>query len=151
MDRVIYVSPYISIADQNADVVRKVLEPEVNVGTGATTVTFNVATMASHPLAKLDGAPLKTAATMAGVLVLLLPVRKRYRKLSFGLIAIVMTLGLGACGGGSGGSSTSGSGGGSSNIDLGTPLGTYTFGITATTGSGASQVILSTPESVTVN
>ena len=28
MDRVIYVSPYISIADQNAEVVRKVLEPE---------------------------------------------------------------------------------------------------------------------------
>jgi CRISPR-associated endonuclease/helicase Cas3 len=27
MDRVIYVSPYISIADQNAEVVRKVLEP----------------------------------------------------------------------------------------------------------------------------
>ncbi|MBW4027793.1 MAG: CRISPR-associated helicase Cas3' [Acidobacteria bacterium] len=28
MDRIIYVSPYISIADQNADVVRKILEPE---------------------------------------------------------------------------------------------------------------------------
>jgi CRISPR-associated endonuclease/helicase Cas3 len=28
MDRVIYVSPYISIADQNADVVRTILEPE---------------------------------------------------------------------------------------------------------------------------
>ncbi len=28
MDRVIYVSPYISIADQNADVVRKILEPD---------------------------------------------------------------------------------------------------------------------------
>jgi len=27
MDRIIYVSPYISIADQNADVVRKILEP----------------------------------------------------------------------------------------------------------------------------
>jgi CRISPR-associated endonuclease/helicase Cas3 len=28
MDRIIYVSPYISIADQNAEVMRKVLEPE---------------------------------------------------------------------------------------------------------------------------
>jgi CRISPR-associated endonuclease/helicase Cas3 len=28
MDRIIYVSPYISIADQNAEVVRKILEPE---------------------------------------------------------------------------------------------------------------------------
>ena len=28
MDRIIYVSPYISIADQNANVVRKILEPE---------------------------------------------------------------------------------------------------------------------------
>jgi uncharacterized membrane protein YgcG len=125
------------------------------VGTGATTVTFNVGTTASHTIAKVDSAPLGTAATvaMAGVLALFLPVRKRYRTLRVCLIVIAITLGLGACGGGSGGSGggTSGSGGGSSHIDPGTPLGIYTFGITATTGSGASQVILSMPESVTVN
>ena len=128
---------------------------QVNVGTGATTVTFNVGTTASHTIAKVDSAPLGTAATvaMAGVLALFLPVRKRYRTLRVCLIVIAITLGLGACGGGSGGSGggTSGSGGGSSHIDPGTPLGIYTFGITATTGSGASQVILSMPESVTVN
>ena len=127
---------------------------QVNVGIGATTVTFNVGTTASHTIAKLDSAPLGTAATiaMAGALVLFLPVRKRYRTLSACLIVIAITLGLGACGGGSGGlgGGTSGSGGGSSHIDPGTPSGTYTFGATATAGSGTSQVILNLPQSVTV-
>lgn len=125
---------------------------QVNIGTGATTVTFNVTTTASHPIAKLDVAPFGTAATvaMAGAIALLLPVRKRYRNLSLCVIAITIVLGLGACGGG-GSSGGSTSGGGNSNIDPGTPLGTYSFGITATTGSGANQIVLSTPLSVTVN
>lgn len=128
---------------------------QVNIGTGATAVTFNVGTTASHPLARLEGAPLGTAATvaLAGVLALFLPVRKRYRNLGFCMIAFAMTLGLGACGGGSGssGGGTGGTGGGSSNIDPGTPPGNYTFGITATTGSGASAITLNVPISVTVN
>jgi len=127
---------------------------QINVA-GQTTVTLNVTTTASHPIAKLDAAPFGAAATvaMAGALALLLPVRKRYRNLGLCGIAIVMVLGLGACGGGSSGSTggSGGNGGSNSNIDPGTPLGTYTFNIAATTGSGTSQVVLNTPLSVTVN
>jgi hypothetical protein len=85
---------------------------------------------------------------LAGILVLFLPLFKRSRKHLLCLIALAFVLSLGGCsGGGSGG----GGGGGGGTTDPGTAAGTYSFTITATTGSGSSLVNATTQVSVAVN
>jgi MYXO-CTERM domain-containing protein len=116
-------------------------------GSGAT-LTLNVTTTAPHQLARQDtpsfGVSSKLA--LAGMLVLFLPAFRRRRKYFVCLIAMVLTLSLAACGGGG-----SGGGGGGGKTDAGTALGTYSFTVTATTGSGASLDSTTAPLSVTVN
>lgn len=111
-------------------------------------LTLNVSTAAPHQMAKQDApalwGPYRFA--LAGVIVLFLPCFKRYRQYLICFIALVLASSLVACGGGGGGTS---GGGGSS--DPGTPVGAYSFTVTATTGSGTSLVTSSTQVQVTVN
>lgn len=131
---------------------------QVPVGTGGAMVTFNVGTTAPHPVAKVDPMPLGTAATVAlcGVFAVFLPMHKRYRRLSLCLVVTLIAFGLGACSSGGSGSSSGGGGsgsggGGTTQIDAGTQLGNYVFNITATTGTGSTQIVQNVLETVTVN
>ena len=121
---------------------------QVSVSGSGATLTLNVTTTAPHQLARQDtpsfGVSSKLA--LAGMLVLFLPAFRRRRKYFVCLIAMVLTLSLAACGGGG-----SGGGGGGGKTDAGTALGTYSFTVTATTGSGASLYSTTAPLSVTVN
>jgi hypothetical protein len=123
---------------------------QVTVGAAGVNVTLNVTTTAPHQVARQErpavGSVSKIA--LAGILVLFLPLFKRSRKHLLCLIALAFVLSLGGCsGGGSGG----GGGGGGGTTDPGTAAGTYSFTITATTGSGSSLVNATTQVSVAVN
>ena len=121
---------------------------QVNVSGTGTNMTFNVTTTAPHQVARQDlphhGVPSEIA--LAGLFALFLPAVRRRRPATLCLLGLglVLTLGLVACGGSSGG-------GGGGNLDSATAPGQYYFTVTATTGSGASQVTTTAQVPVLVN
>jgi hypothetical protein len=125
---------------------------QVSVSGSSLNVTLNVTTTASHTVSRLSNPSFRYSPelALAGLLALFLPLFKRHRKYFICFIALVLTLSLGSCGGG-GSTNSSGGGGGGGSTDPGTLAGTYSFTVTATTGSGASLVTSTTQVTVTVN
>ena len=124
---------------------------QVNVSGAGPSFTLNVTTTAPHQLAR-EQPPSLTARSplvLAGLLALFLPASKRRRKHLLYMIGMALTFGLVACGGGSG--STGGGSSGGGNTDPGTAIGTYSFTLTATTGSDTSAFTTAASVSVTVN
>jgi hypothetical protein len=121
---------------------------QVSVSGSGLNVTLNVTTTASHTVSRLSNPSFgySPELALAGLLAFYFPLFKRHRKYFLCFIVLALTLSLGSCGGGG---SASSSGGGS--IDSGTLAGTYSFAVTATTGSGASLITTTTQVTVTVN
>jgi len=117
---------------------------QVNLTGASTTVTFNVTTMAPHPVAQRRATSLLGPAGFAlgGVALIFLPFSHRRRRKLIAIAVVGLFLSLAACGGG-------GRGGGQ-QTDPGTPVGQYAFTVTSVTGSGSSALSLATPVSVVV-
>ena len=124
---------------------------QVNVSGTGLNVTLNVTTTAAHQVGMQKAPRLRSgpALILACLLVVFLPRLKHSRRHWFCIIALALTLSIGACGGG-GSAGGGGAGGGGTTEDYGTTPGTYTFPVTATTGSGASSVTANTQVSVIV-
>ena len=121
---------------------------QVNVSGTGPSLTLNIATTASHQLAKQEPPSFTPGARLflGGLLALFVPAFRRRRKFFLCIVGMALTLGLTACGGGGSGSG----GGGGGNTDPGTASGTYLFTITGTTGSGASAFTTTSSVSITV-
>jgi hypothetical protein len=104
-------------------------------GTATLTISTTAATSAALALPKRPGVPWYVAggATLAGLLLLGIPARRRNWRTMLGMIALLVALagGMLACGGGGSGGGGGGGGGGIS----GTTAGTYTITVTGTSGS----------------
>ncbi|MFZ0661702.1 MAG: Ig-like domain repeat protein [Acidobacteriaceae bacterium] len=109
--------------------------PSSVTGSGSTTLTI-ATTGSTSALAPEGGWLPGGGAALAGILLIVLPGRRRTWARMLGVLALCFVLSTTGCGGGSGMSSGGGGGTGSS----GTPAGTYTITVTATTGSGASAI-----------
>jgi VCBS repeat protein len=123
-------------------------------GTTAQTSSLTLTTTAATTAAVNHPTPGKArwyaagGATLAGILLFLMPARRRRWRTMLGMIVLfaLLTVGLVSCGGGGGGGSgNKGGGGGTSNP--GTTAGTYTVTVTGTSGSTAET----TPVTFTVN
>ena len=102
--------------------------PALVTGTGSTTLT--IATTAAHS-ASLEGPGWWTTGlggALAGVLLLGGPSRRRAWSRLLSLMAFAFLISIAGCGGG-------GSSGGGGNTDPGTPMGTSTIVVTATSGT----------------
>ncbi|MGA7155437.1 MAG: Ig-like domain repeat protein [Acidobacteriaceae bacterium] len=120
---------------------------QVNVSGAGPSLTLNLTTTGPHQLARQQPPSFtpRTPIVFAGLLAFLLPAFRRHRRYLLCIVAMALTLGLAACGGGSSGSSSGGS-----NTDPGTAAGTYSFAITASTGSGATAFTTVSAVSITV-
>jgi Pro-kumamolisin, activation domain/Bacterial Ig-like domain (group 3)/Subtilase family len=115
---------------------------QITITGPSATANFNVTTTAQHQVAALSEG--RSSGLLLAVLILVIAPIKRWRRtLRLMALAIVLVLSQASCGGGGGGS-----GGGGGTTDPGTPVGTYSFTVTAATGSGSSA--FSTPSQVTV-
>lgn len=110
--------------------------PASVTGTGSTTLTLTT-TAATAALAPQNLWLPGSGAALAGIVLLLLPNRKRKWAQLVGVVALCLVLIASGC---SGGSTTSGGGGGGGGSSSATPAGTYTITITTTTGNGAGAI-----------
>lgn len=109
-------------------------------GTTAVMTTLTIQTTAAtssamnSPKHRFGGLWTDGNATLACILLLAIPARRRRLQTSLGMLlfATALTCGIASCGGGSG------SGGGSGNSNPGTTPGNYTVTVTATSGSTTS-------------
>ena len=119
---------------------------QLTVAGAAATTNFQVTTTAQHQVALLS-AWRSSGFILSVLLVVTLP-RKRYRGAWILLLGGILVFGASSCG--SGGSGGGASGGGGGTTDQGTLAGTYSFAVTATSGSGANAFTTSTQVSVSV-
>ena len=110
----------------------------------AATATLYVTTTAQHQVAGLT-AWRSTGLVCAVLFFLVAPTKRWHRGLRIMALATALILSQTSCGGGG----ASGSGGGGT-ADPGTPVGTYSFTVSAASGSGTSVFSTSTPVSVLV-
>lgn len=110
--------------------------PASVTGSGSTTMTLST-TGNSAALAPESRWLRGGGIALAGILVLLWPIRQRRWAQMLGILLLCFVFSATGCGGGSSGHGGGGGGGGGSS---GTPAGTYTITVTTTTGSGTSAI-----------
>ena len=119
--------------------------PASITGPGAATLTITTAASATPAIQARRSSPMRTAAgaTLAGLLCLVLPRRRRVISSLLILLLCVSVLGVQGCGLGVTGTTDSGSnstGSGPTTSDPGTPLGTQNYTITAAGSDGVNVV-----------
>lgn len=118
---------------------------QVTVNGSATTANFNVTTSAPHQTSALF--IWQTSGLAYAVLLGLFAPALYRRRIFLVLLAAMLLFSQTACGGGG---NSAGSGGGGNNADPGTPAGTYSFTVTAKSGSGSMAFSTSTEVTVVV-
>jgi hypothetical protein len=113
-------------------------------GSAGATANLNVTTTAQHQLAALPGWR-SSGLVLAVLFVVIAPMRRWNRKLRLMALAVVLILSQASCGGSGGGG-----GGGGGKTDPGTLPGTYSFTVSAASGSGANAYSTSTQVSALV-